>query len=93
MDRNIDAEHEFMKYLAQYEHKRKLASASSPPEALHIDSPIIKEVVDSYRAHYIAKYAAEEARAQTGGISLTNLSGLGEQLTGRVGHDYRTNQS
>ena len=45
-----------------------------------IDSPIIKEVVDAERTRYIATYALEEARAQTGGISLTNLSGFGEQL-------------
>ena len=54
---------------------------TQPAGSLTIDSPIIKEVVDSQRAHYIAKYAVEEARAQTGGISLANLSGFGEQLT------------
>lgn len=62
------------------------------PKTLPIDSPIIKEVVDSHRALYVAQFAAEEARAQTGGISLTNLSGLEDQLTGE-GSDMLTGYS
>jgi hypothetical protein len=73
--------------LLELEKRRKTALSTfydhvdtQPAGSLTIDSPIIKEVVDSHRAHYIAKYAAEEARAQTGGISLANLSGFGEEL-------------
>jgi len=73
--------------LAQIEKRRETALSAfydhldtQPAGSLTLDSPIIKEVVDSHRTHYIARYAAEEARAQTGGISLANLSGFGEEL-------------